>query len=518
MKKNIKSVILLFSILYSLFSALYAGLSISLTTGTWNIGNIQINGSTFTTGSYFGVLNNSDWYEDITLKVSSTSVYTPAAAPAADKFTMSYFIGSSTVTLSTNTVVMKSGLMWNTTQYFGLKFDAPASVTTGYNQQQAVVVTVAAQAEVPTPWENRTLPSGSPHYSSIIVWVPEFTASWGSTAGGFWVDKYESSQPDATTTSMGSIGQNVDPGTTPAVSVYNKVSWGWITSINARKAAMNRGSGFHLISSLEWAAITDTATVSMIPNGGPGGNNANVTAPGDQDADTAGTQYGVSDATVRATWPQCDLTGTEKAGSGGYLWSIPQNSSGVCDMNGNLWEFNSGIHIKDSIAYLMIATVPVSAQCGNGTGSLNTLTDSSKNWTTNQWNGFYLYDSAGTFFQITGNAATTLTVSGTPASGFYEILLNTGYNICSGMTSGNRTLTLRTEPTLKVHKVPATSDATGSVTYGYDGYWFTTTGSFIAFRGGGWNNGPGSGVFALYFLWTTADYNTTVGLRAACQR
>lgn len=59
---------------------------------------------------------------------------------------------------------------------------------------------------------------------------------------------------------------------------------------------------------------------------------------------------------------------------------------------------------------------------GNGTGSLNTLTDATKNWIASQWaSGYSLRDSAGTVFAITASTATTLTVSGTPASGDYTI-------------------------------------------------------------------------------------------------
>lgn len=58
---------------------------------------------------------------------------------------------------------------------------------------------------------------------------------------------------------------------------------------------------------------------------------------------------------------------------------------------------------------------------GNGTGSLNAMTDSTKSWPTNKWNTFILRDSANTVFTITASTATALTVSGTPASGDYVI-------------------------------------------------------------------------------------------------
>lgn len=58
---------------------------------------------------------------------------------------------------------------------------------------------------------------------------------------------------------------------------------------------------------------------------------------------------------------------------------------------------------------------------GTGTGTLNTLTDSTKGWITNQWAGYSVEDSAGAVFPIASNTATALTVTGTPATGAYRI-------------------------------------------------------------------------------------------------
>lgn len=62
-----------------------------------------------------------------------------------------------------------------------------------------------------------------------------------------------------------------------------------------------------------------------------------------------------------------------------------------------------------------------SLQRGNGTGASTSLTDTSKNWITNQWAGFEVLDSAGATFSISANSATALTVVGTPATGNYVI-------------------------------------------------------------------------------------------------
>ena len=60
-------------------------------------------------------------------------------------------------------------------------------------------------------------------------------------------------------------------------------------------------------------------------------------------------------------------------------------------------------------------------ESGIGVGTLNTLTDPSKNWTPDAHIDKVLVDASGTEFSITDNGATTLTVSGTPANGEYTI-------------------------------------------------------------------------------------------------
>lgn len=59
---------------------------------------------------------------------------------------------------------------------------------------------------------------------------------------------------------------------------------------------------------------------------------------------------------------------------------------------------------------------------GTGTGGTGTLTDGTKSWTTDEWAGYALVDSAPRTFAITSNTGTVLTVSGgNPATGAYII-------------------------------------------------------------------------------------------------
>lgn|SRR5574340_848515 len=55
----------------------------------------------------------------------------------------------------------------------------------------------------------------------------------------------------------------------------------------------------------------------------------------------------------------------------------------------------------------------------SGTGALNSMTDATKNWITDQWNATKLVDSAGVVFSPSANTKTVLTVAGTPATGWY---------------------------------------------------------------------------------------------------
>jgi len=144
------------------------------------------------------------------------------------------------------------------------------------------------------------------------------------------------------------------------------------------------------------------------------------------------------------------------------------------------------------------------------------LTDSAKAWTVNAFAGCFLYDAVGSLFYIDSNTATALAIDGasTPIAGAYTILKVVAVNITSGMSSGNRILTLRdADADLKPFMIPATADATGSATYGNDGYWFDTAALRAASRGGYWSNGVRAGVFALALDHAPSYVAYSVGLR-----
>jgi hypothetical protein len=150
--------------------------------------------------------------------------------------------------------------------------------------------------------------------SSVMAYIPEFTTSgWpqaalnGLKAGGFWVDAYECSQPDASDTSPGSTTLNV-PGIVAAVSQSGVVPWASISWLNARIAASNRiinGRPCHLVTPFERFAV-----LSLVMRSGLWGQLRGNNDSGKDTRDPDEPEYyGTADPTVSG---RC-LTGTGPA-------------------------------------------------------------------------------------------------------------------------------------------------------------------------------------------------------------
>jgi len=104
---------------------------------------------------------------------------------------------------------------------------------------------------------------------STMIWIPRYVTAGFTTQtdlngiqmGGFWVDKYQASQPDSTMASRGSTAANT-PGAIPGVSQALKVPWTDISWPNAKVACKNRGASNTSTASAAAAAaneLTDTA-------------------------------------------------------------------------------------------------------------------------------------------------------------------------------------------------------------------------------------------------------------------
>ena len=106
---------------------------------------------------------------------------------------------------------------------------------------------------------------------SEMVWIPRYVTAGFTTQtdlngiqmGGFWVDKYQASQPDSTMASRGSTAANT-PGAIPGVSQVLKVPWTNISWVNAKVACENRGASNTSTASAAAAAADELTDTRMI--------------------------------------------------------------------------------------------------------------------------------------------------------------------------------------------------------------------------------------------------------------
>lgn len=147
-----------------------------------------------------------------------------------------------------------------------------------------------------------------------------FYFAGGGVPGGVLVDKYEASKPDATSSSEGSDSSKANSKSN--VVVWTGINW---TDAGAKCAA----AGKHLITMTEWGSIAnwsdDNGTI-------PHGNNNYMKASEDA------AEVCPDDPTTGGA-DRCLSNEATKAGSPAYTWTHNHQSSGIWDLNGNVWEW-----------------------------------------------------------------------------------------------------------------------------------------------------------------------------------
>lgn len=209
----------------------------------------------------------------------------------------------------------------------------------------------------------------------------------------------------------------------------------------------SKGTGWHLTTNAEWAAIAEWSRENGTM---PRGNNnylEDIDSPHESAIPTqAGVVKGASG------------TARNYTGTGPYAWNHDSGPYGIADLSGNIWEWVDGLKTNAGVAYVMPGK--------DGTDPGNDFKTAEGSW------------------------------------------INTATNISSGLTSGNKILTLRTGDNFTGLGVTATSDATGSTTYGNVAFYFTASGERMCLRGGYWGVGAKTGVFMSA---VTSSRETTAG-------
>lgn len=370
-------------------------------------------------------------------------------------------------------------------------------------------------------------------YMNQDVLIPKFTIAdvSGVTFGGFKVDKYICSQPNATPSEAAAdVAHSGAALAVPGISRPGLPVWDYITFPQAMIACCNKGKGWHLISAFEWASL---AFLSKKYGTQPHGGNANTDPPADA---TYATEIAMLDKHLHGE------NGTyhrSLPGTGPNTWAHNHLASGVFDLQGLVWQWNLMLMSTDGYPYVPanLDVTYTGSPYGRGTisgsgGATPTLTCDGagvnwlKAWTVDEFNSdCYCYiaeagGGVGALYTITDTTATTivLTNGDAPGSGTatFCIFKLVATDITAGMTSGHKILTLRdSDAALKAFALPATASSSGAATYGNDYFYYDKAAFRAAFRGGYFGDGAGAGVFALYVGRAPGVSNYNVGFRAA---
>jgi hypothetical protein len=272
------------------------------------------------------------------------------------------------------------------------------------------------------------------------------------------------------------------PGQDPAVNLNFDAAF---------NACAAKGPGWHLMSNAEWAALALWCKKNGFM---PRGNN----------------QYG---ADVSATYERgketyfdagAGKTGRVATGSGPASWAHDGTQTGIFDLNGNVWEWVSGLRLYNG----EIQIIPDNNAADN---TVSHAADSTA------WKAI-LQDGS----LVAPGTANTLKYDSTGADSgssvdVGDIRINT--TIVNSLTTSYAYNPFETTAAQTGVTVPDLLKYLGlfpvDSAHGGDGLWMRNTGERLPIRGGFWNYGADAGVFALNLSHPRSHAGALIGFRAA---
>lgn len=248
----------------------------------------------------------------------------------------------------------------------------------------------------------------------------------------------------------------------------------------ARRACEAKGAGFHLSTMAEWAYI---ALWSRKNGTMPRGNN----------------NYGRDISYIHEKGEECskdgEKTGRIFTGSGPVTWNHNHQADGICDLNGNVWEWNAGMRLVDGeIQIIPYNNAALGSECD--------MSASSTLWKAIKADGSLVDPgTAGTlkYDYVSGKIQLSTSVTTVTSNGCeYKDM-----SLASGITAPELAKMLLIYP-----------DTPGG-DYGGDRHWMNNEGERLPLCGGDWTTGAIAGVFSVDLYNPRSGSYSNIGFRSA---
>lgn len=258
----------------------------------------------------------------------------------------------------------------------------------------------------------------------------------------------------------------------------------YINFDTAVQVCKNKGAGWHLHTNALWAAIQNWCYKNgTVPHG-----NTNYGSDVNNSFEKGVETYFDTGASK---------TGRVATGSGPVTWYHNYDSSGIADLNGNVWEWVSGFRLVAG----EIQIIPY----GNAMKSSCNMSAASTEWKA------ILQDGS----LVDPGTADTLKLDRENTSSGIRLNTSVEFSTDGGVNKTFKTLAAKSGVNVPqllkgLGIIPITENA-----YGGDNIYMNNVGERLAVRGSSWNGVGDSGLSALYLSNPRSNSSSNVGFRAA---